>query len=146
LVSSLSRREKEKNAHLRVCDVSFQTKAGKSVIEALNLARTQADKGRPQPNTPAFDDLITKLGDINNWDIGAALRVQSYMFHTEGLTDLSKKLSPILHKKGFGLLTGFDYRNYIVVPDGNYFINPTNVIFKIVLEQTRYVISNFSAN
>ena len=101
-----------------------QTEAGKSLIDALNLARTQADKGRPQPNTPAFNDLITKLGDINNWDIGAALRVQSYMLHTEGLTDLSKKLSPTLQNNGFGLLAGFDYRNYIVVPDGNYFINP----------------------
>ncbi len=105
-------------------EYNIQTKAGKSVIDALNLARTQADKGRPQPNTPTFDDLITKLGDINNWDIGAALRVQSYMFHTEGLTDLSKKLSTTLQKTGFGLLAGFDYRNYIVVPDGNYFINP----------------------
>lgn len=105
-------------------EYNTQTKAGKSVIEALNLARTQADKGRPQPNTPAFDDLITKLGDINNWDVGAALRVKSYMLHTEGLTDLSKKLSTTLQNNGFGLLAGFDYRNYIVVPDGNYFINP----------------------
>ena len=105
-------------------EYNTQTKAGKSVIEALNLARTQADKGRPQPNMPAFYDLITKLGDINNWDVGAALRVQSYMLHTEGLKDLSKKLSTTLQNNGFGLLIGFDYRNYIVVPDGNYFINP----------------------
>jgi outer membrane receptor for Fe3+-dicitrate len=46
-------------------EYNTQTKAGKSVIDALNLARTQANKDRPQPNTPAFDDLITKLGDIN---------------------------------------------------------------------------------
>lgn len=105
-------------------EYNIQTKAGKSLIDALNLARMQADKGRPQPNTPAFDDLITKLADINNWDVGAALRVQSYMMHAEGLTDLSKKLSTTLQENGFGLLAGFDYRNYIVVPDGNYFINP----------------------
>ncbi len=105
-------------------EYNAQTKAGKTVIDALNLARTQADKGRPQPNTPAFDDLITKLGDINNWDIGAALRVKSTMLHTEGLTDLSKILSSTLQKKNFGLLAGFDFRDYFVVPDGNYFINP----------------------
>ncbi len=105
-------------------EFNAQTKTGKSVIDALNLARTQADKGRPQPNTPAFDELIAKLGDINNWDIGAALRVKSTMLHTEGLSDLSKKLSSTLQNKGFGLLAGFDYRNYFVVPDGNYFMNP----------------------
>jgi len=105
-------------------EYNIQTKAGKSIIDALNYARTQADNGRPQPKTPAFDDLIKKLGDINNWDLGAALRVQSYMLHTEGLTDLSKKLSEKLQNNGFGLLAGFDFRNYIVVPDGNYFINP----------------------
>jgi outer membrane receptor protein involved in Fe transport len=101
-----------------------QSKQGKTTIDALNIARTFADKGRPQPNTQQFNDLITKLGDINNWDIGAALRVKSYLLHTEGLTDLSNKLSPNLQKYGFGLLAGFDYRNYFVIPDGNYFINP----------------------
>ncbi len=101
-----------------------QSKQGKTTIDALNIARTFADKGRPQPNTQQFNDLITKLGDVNNWDIGAALRVKSYLLHTEGLTDLSNKLSPNLQKYGFGLLAGFDYRNYFVIPDGNYFINP----------------------
>ena len=105
-------------------EFNSQTKQGKTVIEALNLTRKQADNGRPQPNTPAFNQLIEKLGDINNWDIGAALRVKSYMFHTEGLSDLSSKLAPNLQNKGWGLLAGFDYRNYFVVPDGNYFINP----------------------
>lgn len=101
-----------------------QNKQGISTIDALNLARTAADKGRPVPHTQAFDDLISKLGDINNWDYGAALRVKSFLLHTEGLTDLTQKLSPMLQEKGFGLLAGFDYRNYIVIPDGNYFINP----------------------
>lgn len=105
-------------------EYNTQTKLGKSTIEALNLARTQADKGRPQPKTAPFDDLITQLSDINNWDYGAALRVQSYMFHSEGLTDLSKNLSNSLKNNGFGLLIGYDFRNYVVVPDGNYFINP----------------------
>ena len=101
-----------------------QNKQGKTTVDALTIARTVADKGRPQPNTQQFNDLIEKLGDINNWDVGAALLVKSYLLHTEGLTDLSKKLSPVLQKKGFGLLAGLDYRNYFVIPDGNYFINP----------------------
>lgn len=101
-----------------------QSTQGISAIDALNLARTAADKGRPMPQTETFDNLITKLGDLNNWDFGAALRVKSYLLHTEGLTDLSTKLSPMLQEKGFGLLAGFDFRNYIVIPDGNYFINP----------------------
>ncbi|CAH0997704.1 Vitamin B12 transporter BtuB [Emticicia aquatica] len=101
-----------------------QNKQGKTIIDALNSARNFADKGRPQPNTQQFNDLITKLGDINNWDNGAALRVKSYLLHTEGLIDLSHKFLPDLQKNGFGLLAGFDYRNYFVIPDGNYFINP----------------------
>lgn len=101
-----------------------QTQQDKTVIDALVLARAVADKGRPQPHTAMFDELIEKLGDINNWDVGAALRVKSYMLHTEGLIDLSKKLPTVLKDRGLGILTGFDYRNYFVVPDGNYFINP----------------------
>jgi outer membrane receptor protein involved in Fe transport len=99
-------------------------KAGNNTIEALSLARVKADEGRPQPNTAAFNNLITKLGDINNWDRGAALRVKSKMFHIEGLNDLSQKIFSSLRSKGFGFLMGYDYRNYFVVPDGNYFINP----------------------
>lgn len=101
-----------------------QTKQGKSIIEALNAARFFADGGRPQPQTASFDELINTLSDINNWDTGAALRVKSYMFHSEGLTNLTKYLSKNLQKNGFSLLAGFDYRNYFVIPDGNYFINP----------------------
>jgi outer membrane cobalamin receptor len=101
-----------------------QTKQNKTVVEALHLARTYADKGRPQPNTPEFDNLIEKLRNINNWDLGAALRVKSYMLHTEGLTDFGSKLSPSLQKNSWTLLAGFDFRQYFVVPDGNYFINP----------------------
>ncbi|MEZ4901964.1 MAG: TonB-dependent receptor [Spirosomataceae bacterium] len=42
------------------------------------------------------------------------------------MTDLSQKLPSAVQNKGIGLLAGFDYRNYFVVPDGNYFINPKN--------------------
>ncbi|MEA5256731.1 TonB-dependent receptor [Arcicella aquatica] len=102
------------------------TNTGKSVTEALQLARSQADKGRPQPHTADFDALIKKLGDINNWDIGAALRVQSWLYHAEAQADLTQQLLSNLREKwGLNILTGVDYRTFEVVPDGNYFINPT---------------------
>ncbi|MBL7815966.1 MAG: TonB-dependent receptor [Saprospiraceae bacterium] len=99
------------------------TKNNQTVETALQTARSVADNGRFQPNTDAFKQKLTALSDINNWDIGAALRVQAYLAHTEGVVNISKLVKP-LAQIGVGLLAGFDYRNYIIVPDGNYFINP----------------------
>jgi outer membrane receptor protein involved in Fe transport len=96
-------------------------KAGLSLNDALNTARQFADKGRPVPHTDAFNTLIQKLGDINNWDVGAALRVKTSMYHVDGQFDLTRFIS---NKTTTHFLAGFDYRNYVVVPDGNYFINP----------------------
>eukprot|EP00388_Colpodella_angusta_P001952 GDKJ01006106.1.p1 GENE.GDKJ01006106.1~~GDKJ01006106.1.p1 ORF type:complete len:871 (-),score=119.27 GDKJ01006106.1:607-3219(-) len=102
------------------------TKAGMSVTDALQSARNLADKGRPQPHTAEFDALIKKLGDINNWDVGAALRVQLWLYHVEAQADLTQQLFSTLREKyGLSILTGFDYRMFEVLPDGNYFINPT---------------------
>lgn len=101
------------------------TKNGSSLIDALTTARQFADNGRPIPHSDAFNNLITTLGDINNWDIGAALRVETYMYDAEGQIDLTKELLSTFHEKtGLNILAGFDYRNYVVIPDGNYFINP----------------------
>lgn len=101
------------------------TRAGQPVTSALQLARATADQGRPQPGTPAFDAQIARLRDINNWDIGAALRVQSWMYHAEGQVEPTKVLwTGFRQKTGINLLAGFDYRQYVVFPDGNYFINP----------------------
>ena len=101
------------------------TKSGSTLIDALTAARQFADSGRPVPHTDAFNNLITTLGDINNWDIGAALRVETYMYDAEGQIDLTKELLSTFHENtGVNILTGFDYRNYVVIPDGNYFINP----------------------
>ncbi|MDF2191529.1 TonB-dependent receptor [Paraflavitalea sp. CAU 1676] len=98
---------------------------GSTVPAAMEAARSFADKGRPQPNTAETAAIIDRLRDINNWDQGAALRVKASMVHAEvqhTLTDdLFKKLNT-RHK--LSLLYGADYREYIVVPDGNYFINP----------------------
>ncbi|GAB3505481.1 TonB-dependent receptor [Spirosoma knui] len=101
------------------------TQAGQSVTNALQIARTTADAGRPQPGTEAFEAQVTKLRDINNWDIGAALRVKSWMYHAEGQVEPTRVLwSGFREKTGINLLAGFDYRQYVVFPDGNYFINP----------------------
>ena len=42
-------------------EFNAQTKSEKTPIDALNLARTQADKGRPQPNTPAIHNVDAQL-------------------------------------------------------------------------------------
>ena len=99
--------------------------SGQSVADAHHAARAFSDQGRPVPGTTEFNNLIGSLRDINNWDYGAALRVKSKMVHTEGQLNLSNTL---LHgfasRTGIDILIGFDHRTYIIVPDGNYFINP----------------------
>jgi outer membrane receptor protein involved in Fe transport len=101
------------------------TKAGMTVTQALQTARNEADKGRPQPHTPEFEALSKKLGDINNWDIGAALRVQSWLYHAELQADITQEwLKYVREKCGLNILAGIDFRTYEVFPDGNYFINP----------------------
>ena len=97
-------------------------KNNQPVLSAHQLARSAADKERFEPNTDAFNQKLQQLSDINNWDIGAALRVQAYLAHTEGVVNIAKLIKP-LEKVGVGLLAGFDSRSYIIVPDGNYFIN-----------------------
>lgn len=99
---------------------------GKTVIEAMNDARNFADKGKFQPNTDAFSAKISELSQINNWDIGAALKVKAKLYHTEFQHDLTATILKYFGEKyNLKLMYGFDYRDYNIVPDGNYFINPT---------------------
>ncbi len=101
------------------------TKAGMSITQALQTARNEADKGRTQPHTVEFDALSKKLEGINNWDIGAALRVQSWLYHVEAQADITQEwLKGLREKWGLNILMGIDLRTYEVFPDGNYFINP----------------------
>lgn len=103
------------------------TKADMAVPVALRDARAFADRGRPVPGTAAFNDLIAKLRTINNWDVGAALQVKSWLYHAEGQWELTKVLwKNFRERTGIDLLAGFDFRRYVVYPDGNYFINPTD--------------------
>ncbi|GAB4037718.1 TonB-dependent receptor [Spirosoma gilvum] len=103
-----------------------ETQAGTAIPTALRDARAAADQGRPVPGTQPFNDLIAKLRDINNWDVGAALRVQSWMYHVEGQVEPTRVLwKRFREQTGLTLQAGFDFRRYVVFPDGNYFINPT---------------------
>lgn len=111
--------------------------SGSTVADAHGLARQNADAGRPQPGSENFNNLITQLRNINNWDYGAALRVQSKMFHSEGQINLTKKLlNTFANKTGIDMQTGFDHRTYIITPDGNYFINPTEPGKNILYSKT----------
>jgi iron complex outermembrane receptor protein len=99
--------------------------AGATVASAHHQARAFADAGRYEAGTSTFNQTLEKLQDVNNWDQGAALRVKASFIQAEAQWNLTESLLPDIKKKtGIGLLTGFDHRTYIIVPDGNYFINP----------------------
>jgi iron complex outermembrane receptor protein len=100
--------------------------AGQPVATAHATARTAADAGRLQPGTDAFGQRLGELQGINNWDQGAALRVRADLLHGETQVNLAEALRRGGHAlpANFDLLAGADHRTYIVVPDGNYFINP----------------------
>lgn len=101
------------------------TKAGATLPSALRQARAFADQNRPAPGSDRFNALIDTLRDINNWDVGAALRVQSWLYHAEGQFEPTRSAwRKFRQQTGVDLLVGFEYRQYVVYPDGNYFINP----------------------
>jgi len=100
--------------------------AGQPVAQAHATARTAADAGRLQPGTAAFAQRLTELQAINNWDQGAALRVRADLFHAEAQVNIAEALrrGGRTWPAAYDLLAGADHRTYVVVPDGNYFINP----------------------
>ena len=118
----------------------FQTQFKRSTdsfANALREARSFADLGRPQPATEAFQNQINQLGNINNWDIGAALRVQAQLYHAEAQWNLTEKiLRSWKNDFQIEILAGFDHRSYVVVPDGNYFINPVTANKNLVYGKT----------
>lgn len=109
---------------------------GATVADAHRIARTQTDQGRFIPGTEAYETKKDELVNINNWDIGAALRVKSTLVHAEGLINWDKAFVSFFEKADAKLLSGFDYRNYIIVPDGNYFINPENDSENLTYQKT----------
>lgn len=123
---------------------------GMPVSAAMQEARSFADNGRPVPHTSQTEALIAKLRNINDWNIGAALRVRTSMVHAELQHDLTGKiLKQLSTNYKFSLMYGFDFREYIVVPDGNYFINPTKAgsdlkYWKVggFVQSTKYLFNN----
>ncbi len=93
---------------------------GVGVAQAHTAARTFADAGRYQPGTAAFDQKKAELIQINNWDKGAALVMKTGFVHAEGQYDFSSLLP------WAQVLAGFNYRNYIIHPDGNSYVNPAS--------------------
>lgn len=99
--------------------------AGTSIPGAMKDARSSADQGRPQPHTRQTDSLTAKLRGINDWNVGAALQVRTSMYHAEMQHDLTESMLKILRTKyKTSLMYGIDLRDYVVIPDGNYFVNP----------------------
>ncbi|MFD2718042.1 TonB-dependent receptor [Hymenobacter monticola] len=99
---------------------------GQPVATAHAAARAAADAGRLQPGTEPFAQRLSELQSINNWDQGAALRVRANLLHGEAQVNLAEALRRGGHAlpTQLDLLAGADHRTYLVVPDGNYFINP----------------------
>ena len=105
-----------------------------NLAAATAYARQQADAGRAEPGTPAFESLKNTITGINNWDIrsatipnapetgGAALIQKSRMYHVEGQYDFSGKI------RYFDLLVGADARLYEIIPDGNSFVDFSRAI------------------
>ncbi|WP_018618684.1 TonB-dependent receptor plug domain-containing protein [Spirosoma luteum] len=116
---------------------SASTAAGQAVNDALQSARSTADAGRPEPGSVVFNDQVAKLRTINNWDVGAALQVKSWMYHAEGQVEPTRVLwAGFRQKTGISLLAGLDYRRYVVFPDGNYFINPDRTSNDLIYDKT----------
>jgi outer membrane receptor protein involved in Fe transport len=103
------------------------TAGGQGVAQALATARTAADAGRLQPGTDAFNQRLSTLQDVNNWDVGAALRVRANLAHAEAQVNIAEAIrrGGARLPASLDLLAGADHRTYIVVPDGNYFVNPS---------------------
>ncbi|MDR3716688.1 MAG: TonB-dependent receptor [Puia sp.] len=92
---------------------------GGNIEASHDAARASADKGRYQPGTAAFDSVRNKIIHTNNWDtVGAQLLLKSSFVHLEGQYDWSRLIHFVQ------ILTGANYRNYIVNPDGNNYVNP----------------------
>lgn len=109
---------------------------GATVADAHKIARTSSDQGRFEPGTEAYNQKKEELININNWDYGAALRVKSTLVHAEGLINWDKAFPSFFEKIEAKLLSGFDYRSYIIVPDGNYFINPVHPSENLTYQKT----------
>ena len=58
--------------------------------DAHRAARNFADAGRYQPGTDEFNNALSKLQQVNNWDSGAALKVKAGFIHAEMQINLTE--------------------------------------------------------
>ncbi len=99
--------------------------AGADAATAQALARAFADSGRLEPGSNAWNTAFDKLKNINNWDSGAALRVKANLINVDAQLNITDQFFPSVKKStALDVLAGIDFRSYVVIPDGNYFINP----------------------
>jgi outer membrane receptor protein involved in Fe transport len=97
---------------------AFESNGG-NIAASHDAARAFADAGRFHPGTAAFDSVRNKIIHTNNWDtVGAEMLLKSSFVHIEGQYDWSN-IIPFVQ-----ILTGANYRKYIVTPDGNNYVNP----------------------
>ncbi|UOQ71354.1 hypothetical protein [Hymenobacter cellulosilyticus] len=129
MAENLDRTYKSDNAWINDYGLGYDQAltASQTVAQSHAAGRALADAGRYQPGTAEFNQKLTELRDINNWDQGAALHVQASLVHAEAQLNVAEAL-----RRGgqtwlpatIDLLAGADHRTYVIVPDGNYFINP----------------------
>lgn len=102
---------------------SAYTANGGNIIASHAAARAAADNGRFIPGTKAFDSVRNQVIHTNNWDtVGAQLVLKSGFVHVEGQYDWSQLIP------GIQILTGANYRNYTITPDGNNYVNPASFL------------------
>lgn len=109
-------------------ELQTEVNNGVDLATAMNNARTVADQGRVLPGTAAFNTLKNTIIGINNWDIGvnvpgapatggAALWQRSNTYHSDVQWNLRR------YVPWADVLVGADYRQYVVIPDGNNFVD-----------------------
>lgn len=127
MAENIDRAFKTDNAWFADYSKAFNQATGSGIgaADAHRQARATADAGRYQPGTAAYDAVLEKLSNINNWDSGAALRVRASFVQADLQWNLSESwLQSMKAKTGIEVMAGIDHRTFIIQPDGNYFINP----------------------
>ncbi|MES2138288.1 MAG: TonB-dependent receptor [Bacteroidota bacterium] len=109
---------------------------GEGIADAHRLARLTSDGGRYQPGTGAYNEKKEAILANDNWDYGAALRVQSRMSHTEALLSWDKLFPSLFEKAEIQLLSGIDSRTYIVLPYGHYMVNPIDTTQSLIFTKS----------
>ena len=108
-------------------ELQAQVNNGTNLATAMQHARAMADAGRAEPGTPQFNALKNTIVGVNNWDIGslipgapttggAALWQRSHTYHA----DIQYRVRQV---RFADVLVGGDYRTYVVIPDGNNFVD-----------------------